>query len=69
MSDDKTTIYSLNIRGHQITFKEPIEVPREDMRRAEKASAGMNLPDEVGDLFIDIFEALNDKIKEKKNES
>lgn len=70
MNDDNATIYSLNLRGHKIIFKEPIEVPREDIRKAnEEASDGLVLPDEVINLFIDIIERLNDKIKEKKDES
>lgn len=66
--NDTTTIYSMDIRGRKIVLNEPIEVPKDDLHKAQVASAEITLPQEVLDFLADIIEALNDKIKEKNNE-
>lgn len=69
MSDGKTTFYSLDLRGRKIKLNAPIEVSTDAIYKAVIASEGIELPQEEIDLFADVIEALNDKIKEKKDES
>lgn len=67
--DDKTIVSAINFRGRKIELAEPIEVPKKVIRNATLAADGVYIPPEVNDFFAYIIEALNDKIKEKKDES
>lgn len=69
MNDDKTTIHAINYSGRKIELAEQIEIPKSVIRNAQSAAEGVYVPPEVSYFFTYIIEALNDKIKEKKDES